>query len=446
MLSIEERLYGLGIYWKEAEYNFAFFDRVPDVDWDREYQAALPGVVEAESLDDYYQVLRHFAARLRDGHSTVLIPKQLHESQDRPPIQLVHVGNQLIVANIAERILENIPIGSEVIAVDGVAVDEYEESTILPQISGSSARMVKTLAAERLLFGPRAVEVTLTIETPFGELREVSIARNERSSDHRWHLRPNRSSVRRLPLLEDLFYGGTNIDSDGPETIDDGISYLWIRSLMAHELVDLFRNNIDNINKTKGLVIDLRGCAGGVSQIGTAICRHLITRPARTYTFTSRNHNGFFKSQGAIMASHGFNDNDANHQSEDERILCFNKDWWRVQTPEDIEPATDDHVVVPIVVLIDRTTMSAAEDFVHICSQDNQITLLGENTMGSSGQPLIFPLPGDGLGSVCTVRGILESGEEFPVNGFCPTIEVQLSQEEIKSGKDVFLSRARELL
>jgi len=33
-LSVAERLYGLSLIWQEANYNFAFFDRVPNLDWD----------------------------------------------------------------------------------------------------------------------------------------------------------------------------------------------------------------------------------------------------------------------------------------------------------------------------------------------------------------------------------------------------------------------------
>jgi carboxyl-terminal processing protease len=33
-LSAAERSYGLSLIWQEANYNFAFFDRVPDLDWD----------------------------------------------------------------------------------------------------------------------------------------------------------------------------------------------------------------------------------------------------------------------------------------------------------------------------------------------------------------------------------------------------------------------------
>ena len=40
-ISDEQKIYELSKIWKDAEYNFAFWDRV-SVDWDGEYKKALP--------------------------------------------------------------------------------------------------------------------------------------------------------------------------------------------------------------------------------------------------------------------------------------------------------------------------------------------------------------------------------------------------------------------
>ena len=49
-LSIPERLYGLSLIWKEAAYNFAFFDRIPELDWDAAYREYIPQAIAAEDL------------------------------------------------------------------------------------------------------------------------------------------------------------------------------------------------------------------------------------------------------------------------------------------------------------------------------------------------------------------------------------------------------------
>jgi len=36
-IPLEQRLYGLSSFWSAVKYHFAFFDQVPDLNWDRAY-------------------------------------------------------------------------------------------------------------------------------------------------------------------------------------------------------------------------------------------------------------------------------------------------------------------------------------------------------------------------------------------------------------------------
>ena len=56
-LSQTEKLYGLSVIWKEAAYNFAFFDQIPNVNWDSCYQVFVPKVMETKADWDYYPLL-----------------------------------------------------------------------------------------------------------------------------------------------------------------------------------------------------------------------------------------------------------------------------------------------------------------------------------------------------------------------------------------------------
>jgi hypothetical protein len=59
--SAEQKLWGLMTVWAEAKFNFPYFDRIPDVDWDGKVREYIPRVLSAESLDNYYDVLMEFA-------------------------------------------------------------------------------------------------------------------------------------------------------------------------------------------------------------------------------------------------------------------------------------------------------------------------------------------------------------------------------------------------
>lgn len=44
-ISNEQKIYELSQIWKDAEYNFAFWDKV-NIDWDAEYKKLCPGCLQ----------------------------------------------------------------------------------------------------------------------------------------------------------------------------------------------------------------------------------------------------------------------------------------------------------------------------------------------------------------------------------------------------------------
>ena len=71
----EQKIYELSKIWKEAAYNFAFWDKV-DIDWDEEYRKTLVRVLETKDIYDYYNELSRFVALLGDGHTSVSFPRR----------------------------------------------------------------------------------------------------------------------------------------------------------------------------------------------------------------------------------------------------------------------------------------------------------------------------------------------------------------------------------
>jgi carboxyl-terminal processing protease len=130
-----ERLYGLGLIWQEANYNFAFFDRQPDLDWDGLYREYIPRVISAEDPFSYYQLLSRFTATLADGHTLIIPPQSLYLGLDRPKLMLMNVGNVPIVTNASSTTGKRIAIGSQLVEIDGVGAGEYLAAHVMPYIS-----------------------------------------------------------------------------------------------------------------------------------------------------------------------------------------------------------------------------------------------------------------------------------------------------------------------
>ena len=55
--SVEQKVWGLMTIWSEAKFNFPYFDRIPELDWDKKVQDYIPRVISVKNIEEYYDVL-----------------------------------------------------------------------------------------------------------------------------------------------------------------------------------------------------------------------------------------------------------------------------------------------------------------------------------------------------------------------------------------------------
>jgi C-terminal processing protease CtpA/Prc len=72
----------------------------------------------------------------------------------------------------------------------------------------------------------------------------------------------------------------------------------------------------------------------------------------------------------------------------------------------------------------------------------SHISLIGEPSNGSTGQPVLFDLPGGGWGRVCAKRDTYPDGRDFVGIGVQPDVLVEPSLQDVLSDNDVILQRA----
>jgi hypothetical protein len=117
----EQKIWGLMTVWSEAKFNFPFFDRIPDLDWDRKAREFIPRVISSKNIVDYYDVLMEYAALLKDGHTTVLPPwMYVKPGYDHPPVELKVIEDKFVVirvGNTDEMKTQRIYPGLEVLLV-----------------------------------------------------------------------------------------------------------------------------------------------------------------------------------------------------------------------------------------------------------------------------------------------------------------------------------------
>lgn len=180
-LSKEEKLYGLSLFWKEASYNFAFFDQVPDLDFDKAYREFIPKVLATETTYEYYRELMKFNALLQDGHTNIYLPKGLSlKYVDWPAINITEANHQAVVSKVDLKLQTEIPLGSTIISVEGVDLENHLKTNIMPYIASSTKHILWDNAVRKMLEGVPDSKVNFTIKTPSGELKDISLKRNSR--------------------------------------------------------------------------------------------------------------------------------------------------------------------------------------------------------------------------------------------------------------------------
>ncbi len=99
-----------------------------------------------------------------------------------------------------------------------------------------------------------------------------------------------------------------------------------------------------------------------------------------------------------------------------------------------------------IIILQDKGSASASEIFAGAMRQNVQATLVGTNSFGKgSVQELIDITPGTSL-KITVARWLEPDGVHIPLTGIVPDFQVEITDEDIKEGRDPQLDKALELL
>lgn len=163
----------------------------------------------------------------------------------------------------------------------------------------------------------------------------------------------------------------------------------------------------------KALIIDVRDNGGGnLSNVEPIVNRFITQR---------------------ILAGYIIHKNGPNHDDFDEPFAYF------------IDPIANGHLTwsKPVVVLTNRSTFSAANNFVSIMKHIPTVTIIGSTTGGGSGMPYSSELP-NGWGirfSACSILDAEGNSTEFgiePTEGFA----IDITSENAANGHDTILDFA----
>lgn len=401
--------------WAEAKFNFPYFDRIPNLDWDQEVQKFIPKVLDANTLDDYYSQLMEFAALLKDGHTAVLPPWGfIKPGYDHPPVELQVVGDRFFVARTGdteEIRQQRIFPGLEVIEIgDQVPVHQYHKENVLRYCSFGTPQADEAIGLVGIFSGPKNSLVPVTVKDTDGTIRKVSLTRNSADKSGmpffwrwiRWYMFE--------PVIE-------------MKMLASDICYIKISNFGSEKVVKEFQKVFDELDLTRlqGLILDVRFNPGGNSSHAYSIASFLTDQPLTASKWKSRSYVPAYRSWGRPTE-------------------------WLEAEPETIEPREGKRYPGPLVVLTGPGTFSAAEDFLVPLKYSRRAVLVGEKTGGSTGNPIIVPLPGGGIFRVVSKRDLFPDGQEFVGIGIAPDVEVHFTQPDLLNGIDPILQKGSDVI
>ncbi|MRS04346.1 hypothetical protein EG832_14195, partial [bacterium] len=169
-LSSQDKIYGLSLLWKEVSYNFAFFNQIPNLNWDSSYQAFIPKVIESKNDWDYYLELQKFMALLQDGHTQIFTPVHLRNkyfgtSTMRLTTRLIE--DKVIITTVIDDSLRNKGLrqGMEIVAINEMNPFDYAEKYVAPYVYASTPQDRQLqIFSHYLLSGSIAEPVRIEVE------------------------------------------------------------------------------------------------------------------------------------------------------------------------------------------------------------------------------------------------------------------------------------------
>ncbi len=377
------RLLGLFRLWNVMEYYYPYVD-LSDNNWHDVLLTYIPIMLEGNDKWSYEETLIKMTAELKDSHIRFTDPYLYWHlfGEYQLPIAIVQAEGKIVVQNVFNDTCK-LQAGDILISIEGEAVED-RISKLKEYISLSSdEKIIQRLSRYILSSAKSEVEVTVLRQSKQLTFKEQTYK----------HLK-----------YEDAI--------DAYKILDHNIGLINVSKLSS----DQIDSTMEQLDSTDGLIIDLRQ----YPKAGDFIYRmsgYILEKPTIAMMgYPSQAVPGVFLKQNA----------DAYYGGQP------NMQKYRYKNP--------------VVILVDETSISSSEYAALILGESNNVTIIGENTVGAIGNVVNILLPG-GKELMYTALAVYSpSGDPVQGVGITPDIIVKYSIADIIDGRDPFIERAIEYI
>ena len=414
----EDRVYILSTVWRNIRDNFAFPKHFVQANPDSLFKTFLPKVMNAKSEKEFSLLMTEFLARFNDAHTRFLT---IFPSAT-VPVQVIGLDNKVLVKNIGKRFVKRIPIGSQLVKIDGMPITDFLRTNIYPFVSAPNDDWKFRKSLDSFLNGEVGSEVALEFLTPKNKYETLILNRIE-------------------PQQLDLYEWAEVVDDRAAyvEKLSGNIAYMRLASFVNPDEVNkVFRENLPLFRDSEGVVFDIRGNRGGSDECWNPTIFD-YTAPAdkdlnKSLILKCRVANGAYQEYGSQIPQL----KDYATETAMEVVQAGGSYFSRVSDSLKIK--------CPIILLTDGYTGSAAEDFAVAMKNLGIAQLVGSHTVGLISYPRSFDLPNGYKYVLSTMALCNPDGTSIIETGIIPDVEVEYTIDDLINGKDSQLNKAIEIL
>lgn len=262
-LSLNDKIYGLSKFWSDVEYNFVYLYKTDQKKWNEAYREAIANIQKTKNDYEYYKELQKLCTVLKDGHTQVYFPEDIQNQVmvsmfGEYRLFLMNVQGKIYITGTNKSKEKEIPLGSEIIKVNGLSVDEYQGKFVKPYISSSTVSYLNFKAGMNLLEGVKGDVYDIEIKTPGGALKKL----------HLIHSKTDETAVNPEPLPNQSLFEF--------KWLKGNMAYVKISTFENSSVVKDFESKLSELKKAKGIILDIRNNGGGSSKNSKNIAKYFI--------------------------------------------------------------------------------------------------------------------------------------------------------------------------
>lgn len=401
-LSREDKQKAVDTIYTTVKKVFASWNTFTLEDWNAAYPEALERVLATDNTYDFYKELMRFTALLNDNHTYVSFPNSAYNALYFTPLWFEYLSDGYYVMRGRTDVLQNLPQYSKIKKIDGIPIETYLEEKVFPYIWHAKVNTAVAQSGSFMACIGQAGTQSFEVLTPEGKTVTAAIERIPffEQGNGSWT----------YPMLDihakfDMLYTSSTLDI---YTIDSDYAYVCIKTFTDYTVVQQFEAHLEELKKARGIILDVRGNNGGIANYAAQIAKHFITD---TYP----------------------------DLSAEQSIYDSDKDSYTLHKVNASSLPKLGDITVPVVVLQDYTTCSAAEHFLDFMSHVPNARSMGTESAGGTGDTMTVSLPGGGTLHLAKYKIARSDGTPFLNIGIQPDIYVENTIEDYLNCHDAIL-------